>query len=189
MNKHSTQISNVLIIGSGGAGLRAAIEAKQEGMDVTVLGKRQRTDVHTVLAAGGINAAFGNVDQEDSWEQHFADTYIEGYGLSEPEVVELMAKESPQLVEEIDNWGANFAKLDNGKIDQRFFGAHKYRRTCYSGDFTGLSILKTLLKKSDYLEIPIYDNQYVTELLIRENTCFGAMSFNLSTSELSLIHI
>jgi len=112
MNKHSTQISNVLVIGSGGAGLRAAIEAKQEGMDVTVLGKRQRTDVHTVLAAGGINAAFGNVDQEDSWEQHFADTYIEGYGLSEPEVVELMAKESPQVVEEIDNWGANFAKLD-----------------------------------------------------------------------------
>ena len=101
MNNHSTQISNVLIIGSGGAGLRAAIEAKQKGMDVTVLGKRQRTDVHTVLAAGGINAAFGNVDQEDSWEQHFADTYIEGYGLSEPEVVELMAKESPQLVEEI----------------------------------------------------------------------------------------
>ena len=76
MNKHSTQISNVLIIGSGGAGLRAAIEAKQEGMDVTVLGKRQRTDVHTVLAAGGINAAFGNVDQEDSWEQHLSLIHI-----------------------------------------------------------------------------------------------------------------
>jgi len=94
MNKHSTQISNVLIIGSGGAGLRAAIEAKQLGMEVTVLGKRQRTDVHTVLAAGGINAAFGNVDKKDSWEQHFADTYIEGYGLSEPEVVGINGKGS-----------------------------------------------------------------------------------------------
>ena len=125
-NNHLTQISNVLIIGSGGAGLRAAIEAKQLGMEVTVIGKRQRTDVHTVLAAGGINAAFGNVDKEDSWEQHFADTYIEGYGLSEPEVVELMAKEAPDLVTEIDTWGANFAKLDNGNIDQRFFGAHTY---------------------------------------------------------------
>ena len=135
-------------------------------MDVTVLGKRQRTDVHTVLAAGGINAAFGNVDQEDSWEQHFADTYIEGYGLSEPEVVELMAKESPQLVEEIDNWGANFAKLDNGKIDQRFFGAHTYRRTCYSGDYTGRSILFALINKAKTLDIPILDSQYVSDLLV-----------------------
>ena len=187
MNKHSTQISNVLVIGSGGAGLRAAIEAKQEGMDVTVLGKRQRTDVHTVLAAGGINAAFGNVDQEDSWEQHFADTYIEGYGLSEPEVVELMAKESPQLVEEIDNWGANFAKLDNGKIDQRFFGAHTYRRTCYSGDYTGRSILFALINKAKTLDIPILDSQYVSDLLVDDNVCFGAMAFDIQS--LSLIHI
>ena len=127
MNTHNTQISNVLVIGSGGAGLRAAIEAKMLGMEVTVLGKRQKTDVHTVLAAGGINAAFGNVDKDDSWEQHFADTYIEGYGLSEPQVVEIMAKESPHRVTEIDEWGANFAKLKNGEMDQRFFGAHTYR--------------------------------------------------------------
>ena len=183
MNKHSTQISNVLIIGSGGAGLRAAIEAKQQGMDVIVLGKRQRTDVHTVLAAGGINAAFGNVDPEDSWEQHFADTYIEGYGLSEPEVVEIMAKESPMLVEEIDKWGANFAKLDNGKIDQRFFGAHTYRRTCYSGDYTGRSILFALINKAKSLDIPIYDSQYVSDLLVEDNVCFGAMAFDIQSGE------
>ena len=183
MNKHSTQISNVLIIGSGGAGLRAAIEAKQLGMEVTVLGKRQRTDVHTVLAAGGINAAFGNVDPEDSWEQHFADTYIEGYGLSEPEVVEIMAKESPTLVEEIDKWGANFAKLDNGKIDQRFFGAHTYRRTCYSGDYTGRSILFALINKAKSLDIPIYDSQYVSDLLVEDNVCFGAMAFDIQSGE------
>ncbi len=180
---HITQITNVLVIGCGGAGLRSAIEIKKSGLDVCILGKRPKTDAHTVLAAGGINAALGNLDKEDSWEQHFIDTYLEGYGLGNPLKVEIMAKESPLLVNEIDKWGANFVKLKNGELDQRFFGAHKYRRTCYSGDFTGLSILKTLLKKSDELKIPIYDNQYVTELLIRENTCFGAMSFNLSSSE------
>ena len=180
---HLTQITNVLVIGCGGAGLRSAIEIKKSGLDVCILGKRPKTDAHTVLAAGGINAALGNLDKEDSWEQHFIDTYLEGYWIGDPLKVEIMAKESPLLVNEIDRWGANFAKLKNGELDQRFFGAHKYRRTCYSGDFTGLSILKTLLNKSNELKIPIYDNQYVTELLIRENICFGVMSFNLSTSE------
>ena len=183
MNNNLTQISNGLVIGSGGAGLRAAIEAKLLGMEVTVLGKRQSTDVHTVLAAGGINAAFGNVDKEDSWEQHFADTFIEGYGLSEPEVVELMAKESPTLVTEIDEWGANFAKLPNGKIDQRFFGAHTYRRTCYSGDYTGRSILFALLNKVKSLNIPILDSQYVSDLLVEDNVCFGAMAFDIQSGE------
>ena len=183
IKEHLTHISNVLVIGCGGAGLRSAIEIKKSGLDVCILGKRPKTDAHTVLAAGGINAALGNLDKEDSWEQHFIDTYLEGYGIGDPLKVEIMAKESPLLVKEIDKWGANFAKLKDGELDQRFFGAHKYRRTCYSGDFTGLSILKTLLKKSDELKIPIYDNQYVTELLIRDNTCFGAISFNISSSE------
>lgn len=181
--KHKTHITNVLVIGSGGAGLRAAIEAKNAGVDVTVIGKRIKEDVHTVLAAGGINAAFANIDKEDTWQQHFADTMIEGYGLSEPRMVELMAKEAPELVEEIDNWGADLAKTEDGKIDQRFFGAHTYRRTCYSGDFTGRSILMTLLKKANELEIPIQDSQYVTELLVKDNICFGAMAFNIKNGE------
>ncbi|MEM9722612.1 MAG: FAD-binding protein [Bacteroidota bacterium] len=181
--KHNTYISNVLVIGSGGAGLRAAIEAKMAGVETIVIGKRAKEDVHTVLAAGGINAAFGNVDPADSWEQHFADTMIEGYYLSEPRMVELMAKEAPMLVEEIDTWGANFAKLKNGKMDQRFFGAHTYRRTCYSGDYTGRSILRALLKKAQSLKIPIYDSQYVTELLVHNNLCFGAMTFNIKNGE------
>ena len=182
-NKHLTQISNVLVIGCGGAGLRSAIEVKKAGLDVCILGKRPRADAHTVLAAGGINAVFGNLDPEDSWQQHFVDTYLEGYGLGDPTKIEIMAKESPLLVKEIDEWGANFARLKNGKFDQRYFGAHKFRRTCYSGDYTGFSILKTLLKKADKLKIPIYDSQYVTELLIKENVCFGALSFDLSTAE------
>ncbi len=182
-NQHNTNISNVLIIGSGGAGLRSAIEAKQLGVEVTVIGKRPKEDVHTVLAAGGINAAFGNVDSKDSWEQHFADTIIEGYHLSEPRTVELMAKEAPDIVQEIDLWGANFEKLTNGKLDQRYFGAHTYRRTCYSGDYTGRSILRTLINKVNELKIPVYDFQYVTELLVENNICFGAMTFNLKNGE------
>tara|TARA_B100001057_G_scaffold117810_1_gene116371 strand:+ start:685 stop:2460 length:1776 start_codon:yes stop_codon:yes gene_type:complete len=181
--KHSINISNVLVIGSGGAGLRAAIEAKKLGVEVTVIGKRLKEDVHTVLAAGGVNAAFGNVDSEDSWQQHFADTMIEGYGLSDPKLVEIMAKKAPKLVKEIDKWGANFAKLKNGKIDQRFFGAHTYRRTCYSGDYTGRSILMALLKKAKSLKIPIFDSQYVTEILVHDNISFGAMTFNIQNGE------
>jgi len=180
---HLTNVSNVLVIGCGGAGLRSAIEIKNAGLDVKILGKRPKNDAHTVLAAGGINAALGNLDHEDTWEQHFIDTYLEGYGIGDPLKIQIMAKESPSLVKEIDEWGANFAKLKNGELDQRFFGAHKYRRTCYSGDFTGFSILKTLLKKSNELKIPIYDDQYVTELLVKDNTCFGAMSFNIFSSE------
>ena len=184
MNKeHSTEISNILIVGSGGAGLRAAIEARKDRLDVTVLGKRCKTDAHTVLAAGGINASFGNLDKEDCWEQHFADTYTEGYGLGNPEIIEIMAKDAIETVTEIDNWGANFHKLKNGNLDQRYFGAHTYRRTCFSGDYTGQSILNTLLKKSYEYKIPIHDKQYVTDLLIKEGICFGALSFNIFSGE------
>ena len=93
MPDYSTQVSNVLVIGSGGAGLRSAIEAKMLGLDVRVLGKRSKLDVHTVLAAGGINAALGNLDKNDSWQQHFADTYIEGYGIGDSQQIEIMVKE------------------------------------------------------------------------------------------------
>ncbi len=183
MNTNLVNINNILVIGCGGAGLRAAIEAKSNGLQVSVLGKRNKSDAHTVLAAGGINAAFGNVDSEDNWQMHFIDTYLEGYGIGDPSQIEIMAKESPFYVEEIDNWGANFKKLLNNKLDQRYFGAHKYRRTCYSGDYTGQSILNTLLNKAKSLKIPIHDTQYVSDLFVKDNICFGAMSFNTITGE------
>ena len=184
---HNTQICNVLVIGAGGAGLSAAIEAHSNGMSVIICGKRHRDDAHTVLAAGGINAAFGNVDKEDCWQQHFADTYIEGYGIGEPDIIEIMAKESPQCVAEIDRWGANFEKTKNGLIDQRFFGAHSYRRTCYSGDYTGQAILKTLVNKVINLHIPIKDTEYVTGLLVENNICFGAVTFNIKTGNKTVL--
>src|SRR5438128_7643523 len=142
--KVRTSISNVLVIGTGAAGLRAAIAATQAGTQVTVIGKRAKRDAHTVLAAGGINAALGTVDPEDSWQQHFADTVREGYFLSDPRVVEIMAREAPAAVMALSEWGCGFARLPDGRLDQRFFGAHKYRRTCYAGDYTGRAMLITL---------------------------------------------
>ena len=183
MNNNLIDINNVLVIGCGGAGLRAAIEAKLNGLQVTILGKRSKNDGHTILAAGGINAAFGNIDSEDNWQYHFIDTYLEGYGLGDPEQIEIMAKEAPFYVNEIDKWGANFEKLENNKLDQRYFGAHKFRRTCYSGDYTGQSILNALLRKTSILKIPIYDSEYVSDLFVKDNICFGAMSFNTFTGE------
>ena len=181
--EHKTEITNILVIGCGGAGLRSAIEIKSIGLDVKILGKRPRNDAHTVLAAGGINAAFGNIDNKDSWEYHFSDTYKEGYSIGDPSQIEILAKEAPFNVQEIDKWGANFAKLKNGKIDQRFFGAHTYRRTCYSGDYTGFSILNTLLRKAEKLNIPIFDTKYVTEILVDKEICFGAMAFDILSGE------
>ena len=147
IKEHLTQISNVLVIGCGGAGLRSAIEIKKSGLDVCILGKRPKTDAHTVLAAGGINAALGNIDKEDSWEQHFIDTFLEGYGIGDPIKVEIMAKESPSLVKEIDKWGADFAKLKNGELDQRFFGAHKISQDLLFRRFYWIVNFKNSLKK------------------------------------------
>ena len=188
MNIENIKIHNteVLVIGCGGAGLRAAIEAKDSGASVLVIGKRTKSDAHTSLAAGGINAAFGNLDNEDSWHQHFADTYLEGYEIGDPLAIEIMSKEAPEMVEEVDKWGANLARLKNGKFDQRFFGAHTYRRTCYSGDFTGKSILNALISEVNKLDIPVFDNQYVTELLVEDNRCFGALSLDINNVEKSV---
>jgi len=156
---HRTNVCNVLVIGSGGAGLRAAMAAHTAGCEVAVVGKRLRKDAHTVLASGGINAALGMVDPEDSWQQHFADTLVEGYFLAEPHTVDLLVREAPQAVLELAEWGCPFARTPNGKLDQRFFGAHKYRRTCYAGDYTGRAMLYTLADKAAELGIQILENQ------------------------------
>src|SRR3989442_6841745 len=148
-----TRTCNGLVIGSGAAGLRAAIAASQAGADVLVIGKRHRLDAHTVLAAGGINAALGTRDPQDSWEQHFADTLREGYFLGDPRVVEIMAREAPDAVRELAAWGCRFATLEDGRLDQRFFGAHKYRRTCYAGDYTGRAIIYTMARQVQELGI------------------------------------
>jgi succinate dehydrogenase / fumarate reductase, flavoprotein subunit len=178
-----SNVANVLVIGTGAAGLRAAIAAHQAGSEVVVVGKRRRDDAHTVLAAGGINAALGTVDPQDSWQQHFGDTLREGYLLADPRVVELLAREAPAAVLELADWGAPFARTADGRLDQRFFGAHQWRRTCYAGDWTGRAILRTLTAKVADLGLTVIDDQYVSQLLVADGTCFGALAFDLETGE------
>ncbi|MEM6281437.1 MAG: FAD-binding protein [Chloroflexota bacterium] len=182
-SNHRTYVSNILVIGSGAAGMRAAIAGHEAGKDTVIVGKRTRRDAHTVLAAGGINAALGTVDPEDSWQQHFVDTLKEGYFLSDPRTVELMAREAPTAIEELVAYGVDFAKTPDGEIDQRYFGAHKYRRTAYVGDSTGRAVLYGLADRVEELDIPIHENQYVSRLLVKDGVCFGAMSFNLLSGE------
>jgi len=176
-----TNVANVLVIGTGAAGLRAAIAAHSAGCEVTVIGKRARKDAHSVLAAGGINAVLGTRDPQDSWGQHFADTMREGYFLSDPRVVEVMVREAPGAVAELDEWGCEFARTPDGRIDQRYFGAHTYRRTCYAGDFTGRAMIKALGKKVTELGIEVVDGQYVSSLLVDDGICFGAYAFDVDT--------
>ena len=178
-----TNVSNVLVIGSGAAGLRAAIAVHEAGSEVVVVGKRLRKDAHTVLAAGGINAALGTVDPEDSWQQHFADTLKEGYFLSDPRAVEIMAREAPRAIEELVEYGCPFARTETGELDQRFFGAHKYRRTCYAGDYTGRAMLYALADKADSLGIPVHEDRYVSRLLVHDGRCFGAFTFDIHSGE------
>jgi succinate dehydrogenase / fumarate reductase flavoprotein subunit len=178
-----TRTCNVLVIGSGAAGLRAAIAATHAGADVLVIGKRHRLDAHTVLAAGGINAALGTRDPQDSWQQHFGDTLREGYFLGDPRMVELMAREAPHAVRVLAEWGCPFARTEDGRLDQRFFGAHTYRRTCYAGDYTGRAVLYALADKAQQIGVPVIEDQYVSRLLIADGACFGAFAFNLVSGE------
>lgn len=182
-NVHRTSVSNVLIVGSGAAGLRAAIAVQAAGREVVVIGKRLRKDAHTVLAAGGINAALGTVDPEDCWQHHYADTLVEGHFLAAPRAVEIVTREAAAAVLELAEWGCPFARLPNGRLDQRFFGAHRYRRTCYAGDFTGRAMLFTLADKLNELGIEIHENQYVSRLLVRQGVCFGAIAFDLQSGD------
>jgi succinate dehydrogenase / fumarate reductase flavoprotein subunit len=172
--------TSVLVIGSGGAGLRAAIELSERGVDVLVVGKRNKTDAHTSLAAGGINAALATMDKEDSWQQHMADTILESYFLSNPKIAEVVTKNAARGIDDLERWGMPFARESDGRISQRYFGAHKYRRTAFAGDFTGLEIQRTLISRATQLNIPIIDNLYITKLLVNDNFVFGAYGFEIA---------
>ncbi len=178
-----TRSTNVLVIGAGGAGLRAAIAARERDVDVLVLGRRPRRDAHTALAAGGINAALATVDAEDSWEQHAVDTLVEGQHLGDPAAVELLCREAVRGIEELVDWGADFSRTDDGRLDQRYFGAHTYRRTCYVGDRTGRAVLDALHDRVDGLDIPVLDQHCVTHLLVDAASCFGAFGFDVVSGE------
>lgn len=180
--------TTVLVIGSGGSGLRAAIELAEQRIDVTVVGKRARLDTHTALAAGGINAPLGTMDPQDSWQQHAADTIKESYFLADPHTVETVTRGAEQGIRDLERYGMAFAREDDGRISQRFFGAHTFRRTAFAGDYTGLEIQRTLVARAEQLAIPILDGLYITSILVDDNTVFGAYGFDLSDGSRYLIH-
>jgi len=171
--------TSVLVIGTGGSGLRAAIELSERGVDVLAVGKRPKNDAHTSLAAGGINAALATMDSEDSWQQHAADTIQESYFLANPLAAEIVTKNAARGIEDLERWGMPFARENDGRISQRYFGAHKYRRTAFAGDYTGLGIQRTLIARATELDVPILDSVYITRILVRDNVVFGAYGFDL----------
>src|ERR687891_1491307 len=165
MKKQSNPSCDVLIIGSGSAGLRAAIEAHDAGSHVLIISKSKKGDPHTVLARGGINAALGTMDLEDNWMIHAADTLREGEFLADYERVELLCKNAPDAVNELVNWGARFHREKDGRLTQRFFGAHTYRRTVFYEDWTGDEIIRVLLDQVSQRKIEIVDDVYIIRLL------------------------
>src|SRR5688500_9547255 len=171
--------TSVLVVGTGAAGLRTAIELAERGVQVLCVGKRRRDDAHTVLASGGINAALGTMDPEDSWEQHAADTLREGYWLSDPASVELLCQEAASAIDDLVRWGARLAREDDGRLTQRFFGAHRSRRTCFAGDYTGREIQRTLVARAAELGVAIRDDVYITRLLVHDDRVFGAYGFDV----------
>jgi succinate dehydrogenase / fumarate reductase, flavoprotein subunit len=169
MNRWSKHSCDVLIIGGGSAGLRAAIEAHDAGADVLIISKSGKGDPHTVLARGGINAALGTIDPEDNWMIHAADTLREGEFLADYERVEVLCKNAPDAVNELVNWGARFHREKDGRLTQRFFGAHTYRRTVFYEDWTGEEIIRVLIDQVSQRKIEIVDDVYITKLLKSSN--------------------
>lgn len=173
----------VLIIGAGAAGARTAIELQQHDITPHVIGKRDYGDAHTVWAAGGINASLGTLDPEDRWEIHAADTLLEGHLLNDPTAVELVTKTMPDRIRELSDWGMEFDRTDTGGINQRYFGAQSFRRTCYVGDRTGEAILETLIGKAQSLNIPYQENVMITNIITDDKRTYGAAGFDMITGE------
>ena len=138
---------DVVVIGAGGAGLRAAIEARELGKRTAVVCKSLFGKAHTVMAEGGIAASMGNVNSRDSWQVHFRDTMRGGKFLNNWRMAELHAKEAPQRVWELETYGALFDRTTDGKISQRNFGGHEYPRLAHVGDRSGLELIRTLQQK------------------------------------------
>jgi succinate dehydrogenase / fumarate reductase flavoprotein subunit len=160
---------DLLIIGAGGAGLRAAIEAKQRGLKVGIITKSLLGKAHTVMAEGGIAAAMGNVHEEDNWMVHFRDTMRGGKYLNNYRMAELHAKESPDRVRELEQWGALFDRTKDGKILQRDFGGHRYARLAHVGDRTGLELIRTLQQKVVSMGTDVFMECKVLKLVHDEN--------------------
>ena len=177
MAEYQTFEHDVLVIGAGGAGLRAAIEASAAGVSVAVISKSLLGKAHTVMAEGGIAAAMANVDDRDNWRVHFADTMRGGQYLNNPRMAELHAKEAPDRVRELEAWGAVFDRTKDGKILQRNFGGHKYPRLAHVGDRTGLEMIRTLQDHGVHKGIDFHMECTIVTLLKDGDRVAGAFCY------------
>lgn len=175
--QYETHEYDVLVIGAGGAGLRAAIEASASGARVGVVTKSLLGKAHTVMAEGGIAAALANVDERDSWKVHFADTMRGGQYLNDWRMAELHAKEAPDRVRELEKWGALFDRTKDGRILQRNFGGHRYPRLAHVGDRTGLEMIRTLQDHGIHLGMDVHMECTVLTLLKDHGRIAGAFGY------------
>jgi succinate dehydrogenase flavoprotein subunit len=177
MPEYETFEHDVLVIGAGGAGLRAAIEASAAGVRVGLVCKSLLGKAHTVMAEGGIAAALANVDERDNWKVHFADTMRGGQYVNQWRMAELHAKEAPDRVRELEAWGAVFDRTKDGRILQRHFGGHKYPRLAHVGDRTGLEMIRTLQDHGVHQGIDVYMEHTILSLLKDGDRVVGAFGY------------
>ena len=178
MAEYQTYPYDVLVIGAGGAGLRAAIEAASTGLKVGVVCKSLLGKAHTVMAEGGVAAAMANVDDRDNWRVHFSDTMRGGQYLNNWRMAELHAKEAPARVRELEAWGALFDRTPDGKILQRNFGGHRYPRLAHVGDRTGLEMIRTLQDHGVHSGMEVHMECTVLSLLIDSGRIAGAFGYD-----------
>jgi succinate dehydrogenase / fumarate reductase flavoprotein subunit len=176
-DRFETHEHDVLVIGAGGAGLRAAIEALAQGVSVGVVSKSLLGKAHTVMAEGGIAAAMANVDSADGWKPHFRDTMRGGKMLNNWRMAQLHAQEAPERVRELEHWGAIFDRTADGNILQRAFGGHTYKRLCHVGDRTGLEMIRTLQDRGVQLGFDVYMECTIVRLLKDGDRCCGAIGY------------
>ena len=178
MTEYLTHEYDVLVIGAGGAGLRAAAEACAGGAKVAVISKSLLGKAHTVMAEGGIAAALANVDERDNWRVHFADTMRGGQYLNSWRMAELHAKEAPACVRELEAWGAVFDRTADGRILQRNFGGHRYPRLAHVGDRTGLEMIRTLQDHDIHLGMDVFMEYTIVTLLKEGDRIAGAFGYD-----------
>jgi succinate dehydrogenase / fumarate reductase flavoprotein subunit len=176
-DRFETHEHDVLVIGAGGAGLRAAIEALAQGVSVGVVSKSLLGKAHTVMAEGGIAAAMCNVDSADGWKPHFRDTMRGGKMLNNWRMAQLHAQEAPERVRELEHWGAVFDRTADVNILQRAFGGHTYKRLCHVGDRTGLEMIRTLQDRGVQLGFDVYMECTIVRLLTDGEKCVGAIGY------------
>jgi len=179
MSEYTSHEYDVIVIGAGGAGLRAAIESSRQGAKTAIICKSLLGKAHTVMAEGGAAAALANADDRDGWETHFKDTMKGGKYLNNWRMAQIHAQESPDRIRELEQWGAVFDRTPKGLINQRNFGGHTYPRLAHVGDSTGLEIIRTLQEKGIHSGVDIYMEYTVRDLLQdTDGTCTGCIAYD-----------